>query len=627
MAPRDGIAEGRHLVLGRLALDCERESLAVDGEPVRLRPQSFRVLRILVEQRDKLVTREQLLRDIWGDRIVTDDSLVQCLVDIRRALARIDKAAILTLPGRGYLLQSDRLVPAEGRAGSLASRPRLLFAARAVAAAVAVAATIATLSLLHFGADEARLPERFASPSIAVLPFVDMTERQDKRFLAEGLSEEILNRLAASDDLKVIARTSSFSFGTNGADVATITEKLGVTHVLEGSVRQADDRLRISVQLIDTADHSQRWAQSYDRPLGDILDVQSDIAKSVASALNGTLRQTIVDVAGGNPYAHALIIQARSELRILGADSSGHAEDLLRRALEIDPDNVTALAVLALAVRRAGYDRGGEAVRSGWEEAIAITERALALDPNNAFAIAQRGWAELYYYKDFAAAARAAEHAATIDPTNPEVIRLVTNAAMVFDRPEVAMRLGQYILERDPLCMPCRTFLAVTSRAAGNLELAERTARHLLELNPGSSLGHELLGDVLLARDEPRAALEVLRQPDDERAGLLFSRAIAHYELGQIDEYTQLRKRMFDLYADSHVLLLARLEAHSGNVDEAFAWLEKNLQEPTWSRGVEYHSEYFEALHDDPRWHGYLREAGLAPQQLARIDFRPAMPF
>ena len=617
---RNRVTGDRYLTVGRLVLDCERECLTLDGAAVRLRPQSLRVLRILLENRDNLVTREQLLREIWGDRVVTDDSLVQCLVDIRRALSRIGSEVVLTVPGRGYLIQSDRLVAADHGTRHSNFLPAL------IAAGVAFLVISVTLIVL-LDASETEPTTQSSDLSIAVLPFVDMTEEQDKRFLAEGLSEEILNHLATSDDLRVIARTSSFSFGTGTADIATIAGKLSVTHILEGSVREANDRLRVSVQLIDTTDESQRWARSYDRRLGDILDVQSDIAQSVASALNGTLRQSTHDRVEGNPYAHALIIQARSELRMLGGDSGAHAERLLRRALEIEPDNVTALAVLALAVRRAAHERGGDAAQSGWREARQITERALALDPNHAFAIAQRGWDELYFYKDFAAAARSAERAASIDPTNPEVIRLVTNASMVFDRPQVAMRLGQYIVARDPLCLPCQTFLAVTSRRAGDLELSEKTAREILDLNPRSSLGHELLGDALLAKGEPARALDALRRASDERAGLLFGQAVAHYQLGQIDEFARVRQRLLSLYADSHHMLIARLEAYTGNVEQAFVWLDRNRHEPLWSRGVEYHSEDFSTLHDDPRWDVHLREAGMTPQQLASIDFRPTLPY
>ena len=314
-------------------------------------------------------------------------------------------------------------------------------------------------------------------------------------------------------------------------------------------------------------------------------------------------------------------------MRLRDWGSAEHAKRLLRRALEIDPDNANALAVMALAERRAAYGKDAVSRKAAWENALIFTNQALAIDPHHPFALAQVGWAELYYFKDYAAAARVIERATEIDPTNPEVIRLVTNASVVFDRPEVAMRLGQHILERDPLCLPCQTFLVATASKSGNLELAELTARRLLDLNPAYLPAYEILGDVLLAKGEPQAALALYAERTDESAGILLSRARARYRLGHQSEFEKLRQRMTELYADSYPTYLAQLEAIGGNVDAAFEWLDRHLAEPTWAREVNYLSENYENLHGDPRWNDYLREFGLSPAQVARIDFQPTLPL
>jgi len=622
LAARNHIVDSSLLSIGRITLDCERGQLHLDGEVVALRPQSFKVLRILIENRDRLVPRERLLRDVWQDRIVTDDSLVQCLVDIRRALSGIDSRVVLTLPGRGYLFQSDRVAGNKHRLGAFALQPRARIAA--AFATMVVALVLVLRSPLITGPVPVSQANR---PSIAVLPFVDLTEGQDKRFLAEGLSEEILNQLAASDDLKVIARTSSFSFRGDDTDLETIAEKLAVSHILEGSIRQSDDRLRVSVQLIDTTDNSNRWSQTYDRSLGDILDVQLDIAQSVAGALNTVLDQRDNYDQGANPYAHALVIQAQSELRLRDRESNAHVQRLLRHALEIDPDNVSALAVLAVAVRQSGHPRGSDAYHAAWRQSIGLTNRALALNPDHPSAVAQRGWIELYYYKDYFAAARSIERAVALDATNPEVIRLATNALMVFGQPRYATRLGQHMIDRDPLCITCQGFQVMTAAHSGDFELAEKTARRLLELNPDYLPGYELLGNVLLSKGEPAAALRVFQNRTDENAGILFSKAVAHYQLGQLDEFARLRQRLIDLHKKSNPSYIAQLEAFSGNIDAAFAWLDKQLDKPRWARSVNYRSEYYENLRDDPRWDEYLTEFGVSPEQLARIDFSPTLPF
>ena len=592
----------------------------MDGTPVPLRPQSAKVLRLLLENHDELVTRPSLVSAVWGDRVVTGDSLAQCLVDIRRALSDFDNETILTLPGRGYVLQS-KFVGANKRGTRAFANvsPRAWVIAGACSLlAIAVLGT-------RFIAPESLQDSNHAMPSVAVLPFADMTGTQDKRFLAEGMSEEILNQLATSREMKVIARTSSFSLGADRADIRSIAEKLSVSHIVEGSVREGDDRLRVTVQLIETTHGSHLWSQTFDRPFGDILEIQSEIAKSVADALHVAL--DLSDSAGANPYAHALVIQARSQLRMLDPESNRQAQRLLHKALEIEPDYVPALVVLAQA---AFHDRGAggrSGYRAAWERSIEITNRALALDPNHPVALAQRGWAELYYYQDYPSAARSFEKATRLDADNPEVMRLATNAMLVFDRPDLGMQLGQYAVERDPLCVLCHVFLTLTARVAGDLELAESAVRRLIAMNPDYPASYELLGAVLLAKGEAAAALAAYKQYPGNPDWVTEDIAVAHYRLGNIDEFNRLKNRLIETHAEKSPAAIARLESVAGNIDEAFAWLEKHLAQPKWTRGASYHHSSFDNLRSDPRWNSYRHRFGLSAEQLAQIDFEPTMPF
>jgi TolB-like protein/cytochrome c-type biogenesis protein CcmH/NrfG len=562
------------------------------------------------------------MREVWQGRVVTDDSLVQCLVDIRRALSGIDREVVLTRPNRGYLLQSDKV------ALSKQSPVKRVFQHRILAtAALAVIAIVTTFALRT--QDEApSLIEPLLSPSIAVLPFVDLTEQQDKRFLAEGLADEILNRLAATDGLKVISRTSSFSLGNDNTDIRAIAEKLSVSHVLEGSVRQGDDRLRISVQLIDTADSSHLWSETYDRPFGDILDVQLDIARSVANALNTTLQKNAALDEGTNPYAHALVIQAKALLQLRDKESSEHAARLLQDALEINPNSVTALSVLARAVRQSAPPRDSAEYHAAWLHSIELTNQALRKDPNHPYAVAQLGWIELYYYKDYAAAARSIERAVSLDPTHPEVLRLTINALLVYGQPSRSIELSHYVIDQDPLCVSCLGFLSMTAGSAGDVALAESTIRRMLELDPTNAFAAEFLGDVLLSKGNPSAALMQFEQIGNvDRADILLARAVAHYQLEEMEQFARLRKRLIELHGETRPSYVARLEAYAGNIDEAFAWLDKQLAKPSWSRLVNYRSSYYANLHGDPRWNDYLTEYGVSPAQIAAIDFRPPLPF
>lgn len=609
----------RYLSIEGITIDLQRDRLIINGEPSALRAQSVRVLRILMENCDELVPRETLIRKIWQDRVVTDDSLAQCLVGIRRALAGFDRDLVITVPGRGYLLQGSLLKNNATVSSRIARAGMQRWLAASLVVFAVLAFTIASL--------EQRTGLRGAKPSIAVLPFADMTEVQDKQFLAEGFSEEILNQLATSSELQVMARTTSFSFGSHPTSIESISDRFAVTHVVAGSIRQASNRLRISVQLINTADSSNLWSQSYDRPLDDILDIQEDIAKSVANALQVSLRLRDREVSP-DPFAHALVIQARSQLRLLNPASNQEAQQLLQQALEIEPDNVQALVVFAKA---AFQDRGTgelETFHAAWQRSIEFTDKALSLAPDHPVAVAQRGWAELYYYQDFAAAARSFEQALKLDPTNTEVIRLATNATLVLDRPELGVQLGRYAVEQDPLCTLCHVFLVLTARFSGELELAEKTARQLLLINPDYPAAYELLGDVLLEKGDPAAALALLGEQDEDNLQTLEVRAVANLRLGRTDEFDRLRRKFLESPAtDRYPAMAARLEAVAGNIDQAFMWLDKHVAKPRWTRGASYHHPFYDNLRADPRWEEYRRQFGLSSMQLARIDFSPTLPY
>lgn len=232
---------------GRFRLDLGLGALISNGHEIRLRPQAYEVLRILAENHGKLVTKAHLFRAIWGDKVVTDNSLTHCLIDIRRAIGDFDFSMIRTVPRRGFIFT---LPVTEVRVNSASQRQYM------------------------------QLPN-----SIVVLPFVDMSEEGNQRFFADGLVEEILNSLAQIPDVRVIARTSSFSFRERDVDIATIAEQLNVKHALEGSVRKSGARVRITVQLVETATSLHLWAQTYDREVHDVLRVESEVARAVANQL------------------------------------------------------------------------------------------------------------------------------------------------------------------------------------------------------------------------------------------------------------------------------------------------------------------------------------------------------
>ena len=274
------------------------------------------------------------------------------------------------------------------------------------------------------------------APSIAVLPFVNRSHDEEDEYFSDGLADELLNVLAKIRGLRVAARTSAFTFKGKGATVAEVGRALNVATVLEGSVRKAGNRMRISVQLVKVADGYHLWSETYDRTLDDIFAVQDDIAQSVVAELRTTLfgeseakaeQQAAVQVAAAakgrtaDPEAHRLFLQGRHFIDRRTPEDSARGIGYLKQALEIDPEFALAWAVLAKAyVSEAGavWVPAVEGVARA-REAVA---RALALEPDLAEGHAEMGWIQMNYDWDWHAAEASFQRALELAPGNVDVL-------------------------------------------------------------------------------------------------------------------------------------------------------------------------------------------------------------
>ena len=227
---------------GAFTLDLTRSRLQIDGRPIDLRPKTFDLLRYLVENADRLLTKEELMRAVWPKVSVTDNSLKRCISEVRQALGDDLQAIVKTIPRRGYL-----------------------FAAPVSRVAVTNAA--------------AKIPVR-DRPSIAVLPFANMSDDRDQEYFSDGISEDLTTMLSKFGELLVIARNSAFQYKNKFVDAKQIGRELGVRYLLEGSVRRETKRARITAQLIETERGEHLWADAYDRELEEVFSVQDEVARS-----------------------------------------------------------------------------------------------------------------------------------------------------------------------------------------------------------------------------------------------------------------------------------------------------------------------------------------------------------
>lgn len=460
--------------------------------------------------------------------------------------------------------------------------------------------------------------------SIAVLAFDDMSPNGDQEYLSDGIAEELLNLLAQIPELRVISRSSSFSYKGKDVRLGEIAEALDVTHILEGSVRKAGDRVRITAQLIDARGDRHVWSESYDRTLEDIFAIQDEIASEVVGQLRVTLLGTAPQVRETDPEAYELYLQARDLGRLQTAASFEQSSDLYRQVLDIDPNHADAWAGLGQnAVNQVNW--GLLPPDEGYALAREALERALAIDPEHARAHSRLGFIAMRGENDLREAARRMERALALAPADVAVISNASGLLGELGRLDQAISLLEYVVDRDPVSPASHYNLGFGRYYAARWDEAIAPIRESLQLSPGSRSRHGVIGAVRIMQGRPRDALEAFRQEPDERDRLR-GLALAALDLGRMDEYRTRLDEFTGRWGEELPSRVAMLHAHAGNTDPAFEWLDRAVEQDEPGVGFTLLDPLFAPIHDDPRWHETLERIGRTPEQLAAIEFEVTRP-
>jgi TolB-like protein/DNA-binding winged helix-turn-helix (wHTH) protein len=514
--------------IGALTLDTGRRLLLCDSKPIALGPLTFQLLLTLVEAAPRVVTHDELVRSIWRGRSVSPETISQRIKLLRDALGDDpgNPRYVEGVRGQGYrLLPRVEVLPDESPARRRPGWVVPMGAAISLAAAAAIGFWIVTAQT-----DAAR--ER---NSIAVIPFADLSPARDQQYLADGIAEEILNGLSRATTLRVIARTSSFSFRGKDVDIARIAETLGVAHVLEGSVQKAGDRIRITVRLVDASDGSRLWSESYDREVGDILALQTDVARSVAAALKANLENEVAGVATTrvNPEAYDLYLRGRQKLRLQSFMEAGR---YFEQAIALEPEFIRGYSALGEAYVLQVIDVQAT-VAENREKLRDLVRRGMRLAPDDPGLLALSG--QLARYDgDIRLAEERFVSALQKDPSN-----IVVSFYPVFkldqSYPEEALQMSRRSVEIDP--MNPITYITIWASYVDLWEAQQAiaTAAHIRELTPSSDPTGDgltawtkllLLGDVAgCIGDFERA---IVRDPSAH--GKHYERPMLYYVIGDL---------------------------------------------------------------------------------------------
>ena len=359
------------MLFGRRFDLVSRSLTAPEGTLIPLRAQSAEVLALLVAAKGDVVSKDDIIAQIWPDTFVTEDSLVKCIADIRKALGDTDRTRVQTIPKIGYRLNGADMAPASGRGARIGALPVM----GAIAAAFAL-----VLWVLWPATEPVELPDK---PRIAVLAFDDFSTGADQEYLSDAIAEGLITELARFPTLGVISRTSSFSYRGTGADIDTIRDELRVHYVLEGSQQKAGNALKVTAQLIDTRSGAHVWTESYDRQLADLFTLQEEIVRAVAGI--------VADIVELRPLPSSDLDQVTALKYFLegigSPDSRAQIESrfvLGDKALAVDPDSEWGYLIHGWAHRHmAVFYSSPEEKPLHLEQAARFADRAVALAPRN----------------------------------------------------------------------------------------------------------------------------------------------------------------------------------------------------------------------------------------------------
>jgi TolB-like protein/class 3 adenylate cyclase/tetratricopeptide (TPR) repeat protein len=464
------------------------------------------------------------------------------------------------------------------------------------------------------------------TPSIAVLPFINMSRDEENEYFADGLAEELLNVLAKIRGLRVASRTSAFSFKGKDVDIPTVAQKLNVATVLEGSVRKSGKRVRITAQLIQVATDSHLWSDTYDRELDDIFAVQDDIAQSVVKELRSALmgehrgasagadaKAEVAAAATGrtnNVEAHRLYLQGCHFIERMTQEDARRSLEFFEQAVALDP----AFALGWTGVSRALYLQAGygwKPAAETYDRAREAARRALAVAPNLAEGHVCLGLILQAYDWNWHGADAELQKALELAPGNVDVLRARASVSGILGRSDEALELLRKAALLDPLSTSTRRFLGLRCAMYGHLDEAVKELRASLDLSPKSGLAHCFLSVTRLWQGRPdEALLEAEQEPfaDFRLMGL----AIAHHALGHASESDAALSKLIEDFQANAAYQIAEACAWRGEVDRAFEWLERACAQRDPGLAHLPADMILRPLHVDPRWPPLLKKMGFA---------------
>jgi TolB-like protein/DNA-binding winged helix-turn-helix (wHTH) protein/Flp pilus assembly protein TadD len=578
---------------GPFSLDPQERILWRDGKALAVTPKVFDTLLFLVRNQGRVLSKDELLQEIWPGTFVEEVNLAVNISTLRKLLGENpqDGRYIVTVSGRGYRFVAEvRETTAEERVdgktdssqdkleevppSTLRLRPN---GRRWVVAGAVVLLLLAGIGSYLWRQHHARQLAAAIDPSIAVLPFADLSRGKDQEYFSDGLADELTNDLEKIRGLKVIARSSAFQFKGKNEDLRTVGRKLGVANVLEGSVRREGNRVRITAALTKVDDGFQLWSETYDREIDDLFAVQAEIARAVSVALQVRILDPRLGTdsshfrrnpAAYEPYLQAQYFLARGEDKEDLEKALGYVD----QAIQLDPGFAPSWALRSLVINTAATI-GLRDHEKSFLEARENAEKAIALDARSAAGYLALGWVKLGYEWDWDGADAALKKAADLQPGSAVVLSYRAYLYECLGRLDEAIALTQEASILDPL--RTNAYLGALLLTAGRYDEAKASVEKALSMNQKLEGAHARLGAILLAQGQAQAALAEMNAEPGEWEKLT-GLALVYHTLGRTHDSDAALSRLIATHADDSPYQIAEIYAYRGEVDQAFAWLKRS---------------------------------------------------
>jgi len=578
---REEMMAGIVYAFGPFRFEAEGRLLLRKGRVLAIPPKVADTLLFLVQHAGRVIEKDELLKRIWPDAFIEEGSLTRTISILRKTLGngKQGQEYIATISKRGY-----RFVAKVRQTARDETAPKV---------------------------DKVML---------AVLPFQNFSEDKNQEYFSDGLTEEMITELGRLNPqrLGVIARTSAMAYKGSAKSVQQIGRELGVTYILEGSVRRSGDRVRIAAQLIQTSDQTHLWAENYDRKLGDILMLQSEVVQAIARQIRIKLtsqeQERLQSAHSLSPEAYEAYLRGRYLWNKRIREHLENSVKQFKKAIQLDPGYAAAYAGLAdayLTLQDEGYLPQKDAIA----KAKVAAEKALQIDET--LAEAHNSLAHAYFHElNWLAAEREFRRSIALNPTCVTAHFYYANYLVVQGRIKEAVAEANRAQSLDPRSVPAKENLARISYEGGQYEETIEYSLKVLQADPTYSHAHETLGwayGKLGRYEDAVAALQKAVEFSDRSPRHLASLAHAYGLTGQSSEAQKLLQELSRLSKKKYVpsYLFAMIFLGFGDKDKALAWLEKDCREHSPFLPFLKVSPRFAALHSDPRFQKLVRRVGL----------------